>query len=158
MQVRCPSCRNSIEVEGDSPLTDVVCDSCGSQFNLIDTQSTEPYAPGGILAQFALREKLGIGRFGEVWKAEDTTLDRMVAVKIPRKGQLSPEETEQFFREARATAQLQHPGIVTVHEVGRERDTIYIVSDLIDGLTLTDWLTGQQPTARRRRQKFWSRR
>lgn len=68
----------------------------------------------------------------------------MVAVKIPRKGQLDPDETEQFLREARAAAQLRHPRIVSVHEVGRERDTVFIVSDFIQGATLADRLTAQR--------------
>src|SRR5262249_39611806 len=74
----------------------------------------------------------------------DKTLDRTVAVKIPRKGQLSAAETEQFLREARAAAQLGHPHIVGVHEVGRADDTVYIVSDFISGASLGDWLTGQR--------------
>ena len=84
-----------------------------------------------------------MGGFGTVWKARDTELDRTVAVKIPRKGQLESAEIEQFFREARAAAQLRHPNIVSVHEVGREGDTLFIVSDLVRGVTLSDWLTGQ---------------
>ena len=75
-------------------------------------------------------------------------LDRVVAVKIPRKGQLDREETEKFLREARAAAQLQHPGIVSVHEVGIEGQTVYIVSDFIQGLSLEKWLAGQRPTSR----------
>ena len=59
------------------------------------------------------------------------------------KQQLDSRESELFLREARAAAQLKHPGIVTVHEVGREEDTVYIVSDFIDGATLSDWITGQ---------------
>ena len=81
-------------------------------------------------------------------ESADTELDRVVAIKIPRKDQLGPDEIEQFFREARATAQLRHPNIVSVHEVGRDGSTVYIVSDLIRGVTLTDWLSGQQPTPR----------
>ena len=57
-------------------------------------------------------------------------------------------ETEQFLREARAAAQLRHPGIISVHEVGREEDTVYIVTDYVQGLTLADWLTDQQLTPR----------
>jgi serine/threonine protein kinase len=93
-----------------------------------------------------LREKLGTGAFGTVWKALDTELDRTVAVKIPRKDMLDAQESEQFFREARAAAQLKHSNIVSVHEVGRESDTIYIVSDFVEGLSLADWLTAQQLT------------
>ena len=71
-----------------------------------------------------------------------------MAVKIPRKQQLSSVEAEQFIREARAAAQLRHPNIVSVHEVGREKGQVYIVSDLVDGLNLSDWLTGQTLTSR----------
>ena len=52
------------------------------------------------------------------------------------------------MREARAAAQLQHPGIVSVYEVGREGETLYIVSEFVEGLSLADWLTGQRPTYR----------
>jgi serine/threonine-protein kinase len=71
-----------------------------------------------------------------------------VAVKIPRKGVLDAAETEKFLRDARATAQLRHPHIVGVHEVGREQDTVYIVSDYIKGANLREWLTGQRLSPR----------
>jgi len=80
--------------------------------------------------------------------ARDDELDRDVAIKIPRKGQLNGDEAERFLREARAAAQLRHPNIVSVHEVGRDEETVYVVSDYINGVTLSDWLTGQQLTAR----------
>jgi hypothetical protein len=89
-----------------------------------------------------------MGGFGTVWKARDTELDRTVALKIPRKGQLSPQEVEQFFREARAAAQLKHPNIVPVHEVGREDGTIFIVTDLIHGATLDEWFKDEAPDAK----------
>ena len=92
--------------------------------------------------------RIGVGTFGFVWKARDTELDRTVAIKIPRKGQLDPDETEQFLREARAAAQLRHPNIVSVHEVGREEDTVFIVSDFVEGVTLADWLTAQRFSVR----------
>jgi eukaryotic-like serine/threonine-protein kinase len=95
-----------------------------------------------------LIEQLGFGAFGAVWKARDTQLDRTVAVKIPRKGNLTPEETEKILREARAAAQLRHPGIVSVHEVGLERDLLYTVSEFVEGVTLRDWLTAQRFTHR----------
>ncbi|HEV3339801.1 MAG TPA: serine/threonine-protein kinase [Pirellulales bacterium] len=80
--------------------------------------------------------------------ARDTELDRTVAVKIPRREQLSRDDVDMFLREARAAAQLHHPNIVSVHEVGREGDTIFIVSDLVRGATLADWLTGQRLSTR----------
>ncbi len=67
-----------------------------------------------------------------------------VAIKIPRQKDLDPKETEIFLRDARAAAQLNHPRIAGVHEVGRESDTVYIVTDYIDGANLSEWLTGQR--------------
>ena len=71
-----------------------------------------------------------------------------MAIKIPTAGGATSEDQEKFFREARATAQLRHPNIVSVHEVGRDGDSIYIVSDFVRGVTLGDWLTGQRLTSR----------
>jgi WD40 repeat protein len=68
----------------------------------------------------------------------------MLAVKIPRQHVFSSTNREQFLREARLTAQLDHPNIVTVHEVGSDNDQLYIVSDFIKGITLAEHLsTGQ---------------
>jgi tetratricopeptide (TPR) repeat protein len=61
---------------------------------------------------------------------------------------MGPQELEKFLREARAAAQLKHPNIVNVHEVGRDGDAVFIVSDFVRGVTLDQWLTGQQPTMR----------
>ena len=83
-----------------------------------------------------------------MWKARDTQLQRTVAIKIPRQKDLDPKETEIFLRDARAAAQLNHPRIAGVHEVGREDNTVYIVTDYIDGANLSEWLTGQRLTSR----------
>ena len=95
------------------------------------------------LGQFELIEKLGMGAFGSVWKSKDAELDRTVAIKIPRKDQLSQRESEFFLRDARAAAQLKHPNIVSVHEVGRQGDSIYIAMDYIEGADLKQWLRGE---------------
>ena len=97
-------------------------------------------------------EHLGLGAFGSVWKAKDTLLDRIVAIKIPRKSQLNNIEAEQFLREARAVAQLQHPNIVNVHEVGRHENSVFIVSEYVEGVSLKDSLNG--PFASRRAAKI----
>jgi hypothetical protein len=87
-------------------------------------------------------QELGHGSFGIVWKARDTELGRTVAIKVPRKSQLEPDEAEKFLREARAAAQLKHPHIVAVHEVGDDSQP-YIVADYIDGITLKERLKGE---------------
>jgi WD40 repeat protein len=147
LHVRCPHCHNPVDISGDTSLVDILCTTCGSSFSLLcDTQATPMLKKIG---HFELVERLGIGGFGTVWKARDTELDRTVAIKIPRAGRLGTPDVEvSFFREARAAAQLKHPGIVSVYEVGRQDDTIYIVSELVRGVSLSEWLTAAKPTAR----------
>ncbi len=140
--IRCPHCHNAIEMVEDSSFRDVACPSCGSHFNLIgNNDRTESAQPGN--ASWHILNWLinwAWANSGTVWKAKDATLDRFVAIKIPRKDQLDESDIRNFFREARGTAQLRHPNIVGVHEVGREDDTIFIASDYVEGVTLKEWL------------------
>ena len=116
MHIRCPHCRNPIEVIDDDQLRDIICPSCGSSFNLLPDETVSHRSVAHrMLGRFELIERIGIGAFGEVWTAHDSELDRTVAVKIPRKDQLTVEEAEAFLREARSAAQLHHPSIVAVH-------------------------------------------
>jgi len=94
---------------------------------------------GTIIAHFELIERLGTGGFGTVWTARDTRLNRMVALKIPRYGQFAADQIDDFLHEARVAAQLKHPNIVSVHEIGRDGDLAYIVSDLVQGAPLSEW-------------------
>jgi len=85
---------------------------------------------------------------GEVYRARDTRLGRDVAVKAIS-GDMSEERLARFEAEARAASALSHPSIVTIHEVGREEDTPFIVMELVDGRTLRDVLyTGPLPPRR----------
>src|SRR5207253_10974988 len=101
-------CHEPNDVPEDSDLCHVTCPSCGGSYSLVGDE-TFPYAddPVRTLGHFELIEQVGSGAFGSVWRARDKKLDRTVAVKIPRKGQLSPQDAEHFLREARAAAQLQ---------------------------------------------------
>lgn len=149
LQVRCPNCHSPMEVAVDTTLTDLACGACGSQFSLVDQRSdSSSLVPLTEVDRFELLARIGVGSFGSVWKARDRELDRMVAIKIPRHAGSSAADQERFFREARAAAQLRHPNIVSVHEVGRDGDNVYIVSDFIDGQSLGEWLEGQQLTGR----------
>lgn len=149
MQIRCPYCQNSVESVGDGDLFGITCSSCGNSFSLHgDETRTFQDTVGKSLGHFELVEEIGQGAFGTVWKARDTHLDRTVAVKLPRVSTAGDKHLQQFLHEARAAAQLKHPNIVAVHEVGTEDGHNYIVSDFIEGVSLSSWLTGRRPTAK----------
>jgi WD40 repeat protein/Flp pilus assembly protein TadD len=145
--LRCPHCHNPI-VLGDDRPDEVLCPGCGSSFRVRDAR---PTATTGMrrLGKFQLLERVGVGAFGAVWKARDTDLDRVVALKIPHTGlSTDKEELERFHREARAAAQLRHPGIVPVHEVVTLEGLPTIVSDFIAGVPLKDLLEVRKLTFR----------
>ena len=137
MNIRCPTCDHALDTRNRDLLEQIDCPSCGSHFSLVTHGLvTDDRLEHKTLGRFTLLEELGHGAFGSVWKARDEQLERFVAIKLPRKERLDATEREQFMREARAAAQLRYPHIVGVHEVGLEDDQLFIVSDLVDGVTL----------------------
>jgi serine/threonine protein kinase len=103
------------------------------------------------LGRFQVIERLGGGSFGCVFRARDTELGRMVAIKVPRAGSLaSQEDVARFLREARSAAQLRHAGIVSIHETGQTDDgTFYLVEEFVQGTTLAHRLSqGPVPSGR----------
>ncbi|MAT72727.1 MAG: hypothetical protein CMJ58_24875 [Planctomycetaceae bacterium] len=147
LHIRCPHCASPVELLADTPDEDVTCRACGSTFCLVERAGAESTASTlKSIGRFELLSRLGVGGFGTVWKARDSDLDRKIALKIPRRGQLAGEEIDFFFREARAAAQLRHPHIVPVFEIGRADDTVFIVSEFVEGVTLADWLKDVKPS------------
>ncbi len=146
VQLNCPHCHNPIDLVITGDENGVVCPSCGGSFNL-DADRTQSWSEERLptLGKFELMKAVGRGAFGTVYRARDTELRRTVAVKVPRSGQLSTDEDEErFVREARNAAQLHHPLIVPVHEVGRGATFPYIVSEFVEGITLSDALSGRR--------------
>lgn len=91
--------------------------------------------PGDAVGRFVLVRELGRGGFGRVFEARDPQLKRSVAVKLirPGRGRAAPDEEAMLHREAEAAARLQHPNIVTVHDVGRCHAGPYLVMELLRG-------------------------
>ncbi len=91
---------------------------------------------GTQLGPYVILAPLGTGGMGEVYRATDSRLGREVAVKVLTRDAGSPVRRERFLREAQAASALNHPGIVTVHDVGRERGVDFIVMERVEGRTL----------------------
>src|SRR5262249_37437062 len=85
-QIRCPHCHNPLQLTGEHS-EDVLCPGCGSSFRVRDARETVS-ASSLRLGKFQLLERVGLGAFGAAWKALDTELGRMVALKVPHSGSL----------------------------------------------------------------------
>ncbi len=136
MRIECPHCRNPLNIVEIEQAGDLSCPSCGSRIPMLDV--TVAYSTREVqqVGHFNLIEKVGTGQFGSVWRAKDTQLHRTVAVKIPRVAELDEFRRALFLREARTAAMLDHPNIVKIYEVGETDETVFIVSQFIEGVTL----------------------
>src|SRR5262249_25533084 len=122
MQFICPKCLNPIELPDAANPENCLCPLCGSTLQLEDGSTTDWQQAAGNrkVGKFEIIDTVGKGAFGIVYMARDSDLDRLVAIKVPRAGALSrPDDLQRFMREARSVAQLHHPLIVPIHEVGQ---------------------------------------
>jgi serine/threonine protein kinase/Tfp pilus assembly protein PilF len=92
-----------------------------------------------IVTHYKIIEKIGAGGMGVVYKAQDTKLDRLVALKfLPKQFSINEEEKKRFIHEAKAAAALNHVNIVTIHEINEFEDQTYIVMEYLEGETIKD--------------------
>src|SRR5436853_214310 len=124
--ISCPTCDAPIDIGDAEPLSRVPCSACGERVRIARSFN-----------HFELRETLGTGGMGTVYKARDTQLDRDVALKLLRKD-LGPEYANQLQQEARITASINHPHVVQVFSFGRDHDQYYLVMELVERGTLDD--------------------
>jgi serine/threonine protein kinase/formylglycine-generating enzyme required for sulfatase activity/DNA-directed RNA polymerase subunit RPC12/RpoP len=149
MQITCGQCDHQIEAADDTS-GEIACPSCGHKIHLTARAAELGETSGDAtletsdfgdepkeLAKFRLLGLVGKGGFGKVYRALDPQLDREVAIKIPDPSHWrSPGDASKVIEEARSVARLQHPGIVTVYDVGESNGTYFIVSEFVHGDTL----------------------
>ncbi len=105
---------------------------------------------GTRLAQYEILGPIGAGGMGEVYRARDTRLQRDVAIKVlPPDCASDPDRIHRFEQEARSASALNHPNILTIHDVGREGDTVYFAMEWVDGKTLREVIAGGRLPLRR---------
>src|SRR5215472_15508904 len=132
--VTCPGCDAKVFIPGDlPPLSTEPCKKCG-----------HPIMMPMQLRQFELRSKIASGGQGKVYRAFDTVLERLVAVKILRK-ELENDNValENFIREARACASLNHTNIIHIYTFDEFEGQRYLVMELADHGSLDTWIEKQ---------------
>jgi len=149
-KVQCPNpqCGMIASVPEDKLGRSGRCKRCGTRFTLSPSgDGSSPPSPGtpaavavaplAVIGRYQVREKLGSGAFGTVYRAYDPQLEREIALKVLRPEALaSPQAVERFQREARAAAKMHHPHIVPVHDAGPHGEQFFIASAFIPGCTL----------------------
>ena len=160
IKVQCPQCQLVAAAPDGHAGRHVRCKRCNAKFPLPQGVPTLPVAAGAIgrapvlpespttIDRYEVRELLGSGSFGSVYRAFDPRLGREVALKVLRTEMTaSPQTVERFLREAKAAAKLDHPHIVAVFDAGKAGDVYYIASAFIKGGTLASAIpeTGMEP-------------
>ncbi|MBC8352860.1 MAG: serine/threonine protein kinase [Planctomycetes bacterium] len=144
----CPSChqplsQNETQAFGEKDWA-THCSNCGE--DLSGSEATSAYLSASSqsssrIANFSLVRLLGQGAFGAVWLAEDRSLGRQVALKLPK----TMGKDAKLLHEAQTAARLKHPNIVSIYEVGVDEGQVFIASEYVDGEDLREELANGRP-------------
>ena len=105
---------------------------------------SQPVSLGSLVSHYRIVSKIGEGGMGEVWLAEDTRLGRKVALKLlPTEFTADSERVRRFTLEAKAASALNHPNIITIHEIGEAENRPFIATEFIEGETLHRRVRGE---------------
>src|SRR5213594_26013 len=100
---------------------------------------------GTKLGRYEIRSKIAVGGMGEVYLAQDTKLDRKVALKIlPNELAANQDRMRRFVQEAKSAAALSHPNIAQIFEIGEDDGTHFIAMEFVDGVTLRQKIHGER--------------
>lgn len=139
-KLACSKCGHILHVDDYQIMSPIRCPAC----------ATSQLVPGR-LKNFLILEVLGSGGMASVYRAYDQSLGRMVAIKVMRREMSEdPKFVENFLREARSAAQLNHRNIVSIFSVDQIHDQPFIVMELLDGGRLDEWITRDEPIAEAR--------
>lgn len=136
----CTKCGHVLQVDDYKMMSPIRCPACG----------TSQLVPGRM-KNFLIIEVLGSGGMASVYRAYDQSLGRMVAIKVMRREMSEdPQFVQNFLREARSAAQLNHRNVVSIYSVDQIHDQPFIVMELLDGGRLDEWITRDEaiPEAR----------
>lgn len=141
MRFQCPFCTFLVEARDEDKGLTAQCPSCENTIKI----PSSAFEEGCVIGDFVINEKIGTGSIGTVFKAEQLSLERTVALKI-----LSPQYTtkagiKSFLKEARQAAMLSHPNLVQALAVGSEEKICYMAMNFIRGKTVKDVIQNEGP-------------
>ncbi len=149
MHILCPSCRKPVEVVSTSSGQEFACPDCGaavggpSETAALPPAMVDGMAPGAAVPGYEILGELGRGAMGVVYRARQTTLNRLVALKMILSGaHAGADDLARFRTEAEAIARLQHPNIVQVYEFGEHDGKPFFSLELCSSGTLEQKLDG----------------